>query len=75
VARVAILPVQDVFGLGSQARMNTPGQGADNWGFRARKWDFNDERAAWLRELATLTGRFRPRKGGSGNGTEDGNRG
>jgi len=59
VARLAILPVQDVFGLGSEARMNTPGQGADNWGWRARKWDFNGERAAWLRSLAALTGRFR----------------
>ena len=27
VARLAMLPVQDVFGLGSEARMNTPGQG------------------------------------------------
>ena len=45
VAFLAILPVQDVFGLGSEARMNTPGQGADNWAWRARKWDFNGERA------------------------------
>ena len=70
VARLAILPVQDVFGLGSEARMNTPGQGADNWGWRARTWDFNAERAAWLRDLATLTGRSRPRdraKNGDGN--------
>ena len=36
--------------------MNTPGQGADNWGFRARRWEFNGERAGWLRSLATLTG-------------------
>ncbi len=59
VARLAVVPVQDVFGLGSEARMNTPGQGADNWAWRARKWDFNGERAAWLRSLAALTGRFR----------------
>jgi 4-alpha-glucanotransferase len=70
VARLAVLPVQDVFGLGSEARMNTPGKGADNWAWRARKWDFNGERAAWLRELATLTGRFRP--GGAGNGGNGG---
>ncbi len=71
VARLAILPVQDVFGLGSDSRMNTPGKGADNWGYRARKWDFDGSRAAWLRELATLTGRFQPRKaeGANGNGS------
>jgi 4-alpha-glucanotransferase len=72
VAFLAILPVQDVFGLGSEARMNTPGQGAENWGFRARKWDFNNDRAGWLRELAMLTGRFRPERDtkeqGNGNG-------
>lgn len=72
VARLAILPVQDVFGLGSDARMNTPGQGAHNWGYRAQRWDFNGERAGWLRELATLTGRFLPKDDtkGNGNGNE-----
>lgn len=68
VARLAILPVQDVFGLGSDSRMNTPGKGADNWGYRARKWDFDGNRAAWLRELAILTGRYRPRKPEEANG-------
>jgi len=72
VARMAILPVQDVFGLGSEARMNTPGQGADNWAWRARKWDFNGERAAWLRELAALTGRFRPKDAANGRGSGSG---
>jgi 4-alpha-glucanotransferase len=76
VAFLAVLPVQDVFGLGSEARMNTPGQGADNWAWRARRWDFNGERAAWLRELATLTGRFRSRGDAGPNGSgSNGNEG
>ena len=75
MAFLAILPVQDVFGLGSEARMNTPGQGAGNWAWRARKWDFNGERAGWLRELATLTGRFRPKGETEENGSGDGERG
>ena len=72
VARLAIVPVQDVFGLGSEARMNTPGQGADNWGYRARKWEFNGERAGWLRQLARLTGRFREPKAENGNANGNG---
>jgi 4-alpha-glucanotransferase len=38
VAATAIIPLQDVLGLGSEARMNRPGQGSDNWAFRFR-WD------------------------------------
>lgn len=57
VAERAIVPVQDVFGLGSEARMNTPGEGAGSWSWRAREEDFTPERAARLRRLAELTGR------------------
>jgi 4-alpha-glucanotransferase len=34
VGRVAILPVQDLLGLGSAARMNTPGTSSGNWIWR-----------------------------------------
>lgn len=57
VARRTIVPLQDVFGLGSEARMNTPGRAAGNWAWRARSEDFTPERAARLRRLAELTGR------------------
>jgi 4-alpha-glucanotransferase len=57
VAQRAIVPVQDVFGLGSEARMNTPGEGVGSWSWRAREEDFTPERAARLRRLAELTGR------------------
>lgn len=33
-ARVAIAPMQDYLGLGSEARMNVPGTGAGNWRWR-----------------------------------------
>ena len=57
VAVCAIVPVQDVFGLGSEGRMNLPGQGAGNWTWRARREDFMPERAARFRRLVELTGR------------------
>ncbi|MCI0517555.1 MAG: 4-alpha-glucanotransferase [Woeseiaceae bacterium] len=35
-ARLAIAPLQDYLGLGSEARMNTPGTSAGNWRWRMR---------------------------------------
>jgi 4-alpha-glucanotransferase len=57
VADTAIVPLQDVFGLGSEARMNTPGVAEGNWVWRADAADFTGARAARLRRLARLTGR------------------
>ena len=34
VADTAIFPLQDVLGIGSEGRMNTPGRAAGNWGWR-----------------------------------------
>ena len=34
VANVAIIPGQDLLGLGSEARMNRPGVEHGNWAFR-----------------------------------------
>ena len=34
VANTVLVPMQDVLGLGSEARMNLPGRQAGNWGFR-----------------------------------------
>jgi 4-alpha-glucanotransferase len=34
VARLALFPLQDVMGLGSEARMNRPGLGGGNWTWR-----------------------------------------
>ncbi len=57
VADLAVVPLQDVFGLGSDARMNTPGRPSGNWSWRAEHDAFGDAAAARLRRLAELTGR------------------
>jgi 4-alpha-glucanotransferase len=36
VAETAIAPVQDFLGLGSEARLNTPGAAEGNWAWRLR---------------------------------------
>ena len=40
---------QDLLGLGSEARMNTPSTLGNNWKWRAREGSFSDELAARLR--------------------------
>jgi 4-alpha-glucanotransferase len=42
VAVLAIAPLQDVLGLGGEARMNTPGEAAGNWMWRFRPAQFGD---------------------------------
>jgi len=43
VARLAILPMQDILGLGSEARLNTPGTVAGNWAWRLPQHALNAE--------------------------------
>ena len=57
VATLAIVPMQDVLGLGSEARMNTPGVGTGNWSWRLESGAADDELAARLREAAEAAGR------------------
>ena len=54
VARTAIMPVQDLLGLGNQARMNTPGQGHGNWGWRLQPGQLTPEIEHRLRTLTQL---------------------
>lgn len=68
VADRAVVPLQDVLGLGSEARMNVPAEAAGNWLWRARSEEFTAERAARLRRLADLTGRAFNRDGPSATG-------
>ncbi len=56
-AAVAIFPMQDVLGLGSEAKMNVPGRGEGNWMWRVRGEAMTPELAAELRKLAEATGR------------------
>jgi len=48
-ARLAILPAQDLLGLGSEARLNTPGRVDGNWSWRLRRGQLTRELAARLR--------------------------
>jgi 4-alpha-glucanotransferase len=54
VADVAIVPLQDVLGLGSSARMNLPGTVSGNWKWRYRPGALTGELSERLRELVTL---------------------
>lgn len=60
VADTAIIPVQDVLGLGSAARMNVPGRASGNWRWRMGAGDLTAAHAARLRTLADLYGRLPP---------------
>jgi 4-alpha-glucanotransferase len=57
VADLAVVPLQDVLELGSEARMNVPGVAAGNWRWRAPSHALTPERALRLRRLAEETGR------------------
>jgi len=41
VANTAIFPLQDLLGLGTEARMNVPGTATGNWAFRALESEFS----------------------------------
>ena len=56
-ARLAVLPVQDVLGLGSAARMNTPGTEGGNWAFRLEPGALDAALAARLRAATEAAGR------------------
>jgi 4-alpha-glucanotransferase len=58
VAHTAIVPMQDVLGLGSEARMNLPASDHGNWSWRCRPDDFAASIAKRLRELAYMYGRL-----------------
>jgi 4-alpha-glucanotransferase len=52
VASLAMFPLQDVLGLGSQARMNLPGTSRGNWRWRLAPGMLTEAHARRLRELA-----------------------
>lgn len=58
VADTVIIPLQDVLGLGSEARMNLPNSGVGNWTWRYRSGGPTDETSRRLKKLAELCGRI-----------------
>ncbi len=59
VANVAIIPAQDLLGLGSEARMNRPGVEQGNWAFRLAPGALTPALADRLRDLTLTYGRGR----------------
>lgn len=58
VADTAVLPLQDLLGLGSEARMNVPGHAEGNWGWRFRGGELDREVYDRLRELTATYRRW-----------------
>jgi len=56
-ARLAILPLQDVLGLGSEARFNTPGTTQGNWHWVLPRGGFDAPSRSRLRGLLEAVGR------------------
>ena len=56
-AQTAIVPLQDVLGLGCEGRMNTPGQPAGNWQWRCAAGQLTDALVRRLRRLTEQAGR------------------
>ena len=59
-ARLAMVQLQDVLGLGSEARMNVPGTATGSWRWRFRPGALTDELAARLRASTEAAGRRPP---------------
>jgi 4-alpha-glucanotransferase len=59
VADKALIPLQDVLGLGTEARMNLPNSTQGNWTWRYKDGALRDEHAERLRDLTDTYGRIR----------------
>lgn len=57
VADLAIVQAQDLLGLGSESRMNTPSTFGTNWMWRAKPGSFNDKLAEQMKRCMRLYGR------------------
>jgi 4-alpha-glucanotransferase len=62
VAHTAVIPLQDVLGLGSKARMNYPGKASGNWAWRFREGQLTSDILHRLAELLRLYSRRKKEK-------------
>lgn len=58
VANTAIVPMQDLLGLGNEARMNLPASNSGNWNWQCKNNDLSDEIAERLGKLTEIYGRI-----------------
>jgi 4-alpha-glucanotransferase len=57
VADIAVVPLQDVLGLGTKARMNLPGEPSGNWQWRYQSGVLTEPLAERLLSLTEIYGR------------------
>ncbi|HEV8129660.1 MAG TPA: 4-alpha-glucanotransferase [Acidobacteriota bacterium] len=62
VANTAIIPLQDVLGLGSEARMNLPASIGNNWTWRIQKEQLKPEMGERLLKMTKIYGRSREKR-------------
>jgi 4-alpha-glucanotransferase len=55
---ISLAQLQDILGLGSEARFNVPGTEEDNWNWRVREAQLTDDTAQQLYELTDETDRL-----------------
>jgi 4-alpha-glucanotransferase len=56
-ARTVIIPMQDILGLGGEARMNRPGTAGGNWEWRLRREQVQEQAIQEFSEITGLYGR------------------
>jgi 4-alpha-glucanotransferase len=59
VADTAVVPLQDLLGLGNEARMNLPNSTAGNWAWRFKAGALTEDLSERLKNLTRLYGRAR----------------
>ena len=57
VADTAIIPMQDVLGLGGECRMNRPAQANGNWVWRLKASDVTSDTTSFLKDMTQNTNR------------------
>nr|WP_321397177.1 4-alpha-glucanotransferase [uncultured Desulfobacter sp.] len=59
VADTVIIPLQDILGLGADARLNQPAGAKNNWQWRLAKGSLTKQHAGWLKKTTAAYGRCR----------------
>ncbi len=57
VAKLAVIPLQDLLELGTEARMNVPGTLGGNWQWRLKKNQLKRKHSAWLAKITKIYNR------------------
>jgi 4-alpha-glucanotransferase len=57
VAVFAVFPLQDIFSIGSEGRMNTPSTLGNNWAWRMKETHFDSEKAEQLKKHSKMYAR------------------